>query len=292
MEYLWIYLCIAASFLAALVWGLNGVFRANPVRLGFYRSLYVSLLLSPVLLFVEFPKNNMFYIGFFLIGLFGIVCDIIIFKVVKDYKGSGPTRILNLRVPITIVIGWLVFPESWDIISSQGVISELIVIACLSVTLGALFFMTKNPIATKVLYLMIVPIVTVVGIDLFSKILLSTDDISIGATFLSTWLVSFGMLVGSVIVAKYTSTSLYDTKSKEPILKYSFYIMLSWLVLMSCKQLAMLYVPNPGYYSLFVGLSCLWIMLYHKIKKEKDDSSPIAGLLLVISASVLIVLVS
>ena len=290
MEYLWIYLCIAASFLAALAWGLNGIFKANPVRLAVYRSFYVTLILSPLLFFVDLPKDKMFYIGFFLIGVIGIIADIIIFKVVKDYKGSGPTRVLNLRVPLTIVIGWFIFPESWIVIAGQGLLVEILVMLCLAITLGSLFFMTKNPIATKVLYFMLAPIIIVVGIDLFTKVLLSGEGLSVAHTFVSTWLVALGMLVSSLVVAKVTKTKLYD--SSEPILKYSFYIMLSWLSLMSCKQLAMLYIPNPGYYSLFVGLSCLWIMLYHKIKKEKDESSPIAGLLLVASASVLIIMVS
>ncbi len=290
MEYIWIYLCIAASFLAALTWGLNGIFRANPVRLAVYRSFYVTLMLSPLLFFVELPEDKMFYIGFFLIGVIGIIVDIIIFKVVKDYKGSGPTRVLNLRVPLTIVIGWFIFPESWSVIASQSLLVELLVILCLAITLGSLFFMTKNPIAAKVLYLMLAPIIIVVCTDLFTKVLLSGEGLSISHTFVSTWIVALGMLVSSLFVAKFTKTKLYDTS--EPIFKYSFYIMLSWLSLMSCKQLAMFYIENPGYYSLFVGLSCLWIMLYHKIKKEKDESSPIAGLLLLVSASILIVIVS
>tara|TARA_Y100001960_G_C14772361_1_gene880891 strand:- start:2643 stop:3515 length:873 start_codon:yes stop_codon:yes gene_type:complete len=290
MEYLWIYLCVGASFFAALAWGLNGVFKAHPVRLGFYRSLFVTILLSPVLLIVDLPKDASFYWGFALVGVFGVLADMLFFNVVKHYKGSGPTRVLNLRVPLTVIAGWVLFPGSWDVVSSQGLTIELAIIGCLLVSLGALFFMTKNPVATKVLYLMAGPIAIYVSIDLLTKWLFTGKDLATSATILSIWVVALAMLVTAYFSALVTKTPLVDKNEKT--IKFSFIIMLSWLGVMVCKQLAMFYIPNPGYYALFIGLSCLWIMAYHKIKREKDESSPLAGMLLLLATIILTLIVS
>ncbi|MCP4355481.1 MAG: hypothetical protein GY793_07600 [Proteobacteria bacterium] len=289
MENSWIYFCLFASLFFALSWGLNGVFKVNAFRLSFWRGVIVSIILAPSLFFVDLPDNLIFYLGFLGLGFIGYIADTIVFHTVKIYKGSGPTRFMNLRIPISLILGWILFPTSWYAIVNHGVLFTSLVIISIVIATLSLFFMTQNPIAKKMVLLMSFPLVIFITIDFMTKYLFGIEG-TLGLTIVSIFFMSSGMLFCSVIGIILSKTPIID--KNENTVRYSSYIALSWIGLMVCKQIVMLYASNPGYYSLFVSSSFLWIMLYHKLKKEKDELSPVAGLILFICTVVLISLIN
>lgn len=274
----WILFCIVASFLAAISFGINAHFKANGILLSFWRSVFTTLALLPFAFFVKWPENPYFYIFAALTATIGVVGDMFMYKAVREH-GSGPClRLLNLRIPLGITLGWIIFPASWFALGQSpyiftGVMWSIILCGV------SLFYMQKNALGKASAVAMLLPVILYVFADILQKesILYSPDASGIFA-FL------FVMCFVMTIVSGLTCL-LYKKAWLEPkIFKHSLWVSCFWLALVAVKTAALIGIPNPGYYSIFIGLAAVWAMLFNRWRKIPDNANPTAGVFLLVGA--------
>lgn len=282
----WLLFCIIASFLASVAFGINAHLKANPFLLSFWRSLITTLALLPVVFFLEWPKETGFYVFTALTATFGIIADMFMYKAARDH-GSGPSlRLLNLRIPLGVFIGWVLFPASWFVLWGQPYIL-LGVFFALLVCMFALFFMQKNPLGKSVIWAMLPPVVLFVGADMFQK-----EGILYSPNLSGIYVFLFFLCLVMTFVSAIPCFWIKKTFIEPKIVKNGFIVSGIWLLLVAVKTAALIGIPNPGYYSIFVGLSAVWAMAYNKWKNIPDKASPVAGMFLVFGAIFLAYLIS
>lgn len=282
----WLLFCIVASFLASVAFGINAHFKANGILLSFWRSVFTTVALLPMVFFLKWPENISFYIFTALTATIGIISDMFMYKAAKDH-GSGPClRLLNLRIPLGVLIGWVLFPASWLVLWQQPVLLFGVLLA-VTFCVIALFFMQKNPVGKVVIFAMLTPVTLYVMTDMLQKeaILFSPD---LSGIYVFLFVMCAVMTVVSAIPCFFITKTFIEPK----ILKHGAIVSCIWLLLVAVKTAALIGIPNPGYFSIFIGLSAVWAMLYNKWKKIPDHASPVAGIFLVLGAVILAYLVS
>jgi hypothetical protein len=282
----WLLFCIVASFLASLSFGINAHFKANGILLSFWRSAITTLVLLPIIFFVEWPQNPYFYVFAGLTATVGVVSDMFMYKAVSEH-GSGPClRLLNLRIPLGVVLGWIIFPASWFALGQSPYIFTGVMWAIILCGLS-LFYMQKSALGKAATMVMLLPVTLYVITDILQKqsILYNPDPAGI---LMFLFFMCFVMLIVSALVCLF-----YKKTWIEPhIFKHAAWVSGIWLTLVAVKTAAMIGIPNPGYFSVFIGLSAVWAMLYNKWRQIPDHANPIAGGCLVLGAVLLAYFVS
>lgn len=287
MADLWLFFTLLASVLIAISFSINGRFKADPVLLVFWRSLFPAVLLLPTFMFFEWPSQYQFYVSAVVVGFIGFGADALVYRSAKNYGGSGTTRLLNMRIPIGVAIGFILFPESWYSLVNKDWYIALGVIVAVAICFFSLLRMNRNAVSQQIVKTMIPPVILYGLCDAFQKLgvleVNSYIDIVMYVCLLS---VSMSFFSGAFVLI------LGRRRFLEPhILKYGAYLSVAWILLVLVKSMALVGMPNSGYYGVFTGLSALWVTLHHKLFKISDDTNPFAGLSLMVGVMLLALLV-
>lgn len=282
----WLLFCIVASFLASIAFGINAHLKANPFLLSFWRSFITTTALLPCVFFLDWPENPMFYVFAALTAVFGIFGDMFMYKAAKEH-GSGPAlRLLNLRIPLGVSMGWVLFPASWWVLWGQPTLLIGVSVS-LIVCMVSLFYMQKNPLGKSAILAMLPPVVFFVIADMFQK-----ESILYNPNLSGIYVFLFFMCLVMTFISAVPCLLIKKSFFEAKIIKNSFIVSVIWLLLVAVKTAALIGIPNPGYYSIFIGLAAVWAMAFNKWKGIPDKASPVAGMLLVVGAILLAYLVS
>ncbi len=293
---------IITSLMASVLWAysvvINGKLQVNAIRLGFWRSLFgfvasASVLLVMRIVFEESIPiiNKQIMLRFTLVGILCGSGDLLLYHVVKVFKGDGPLRILNLKAPTSMLIGWCFISSSRDGIVLLGPDYVALSLTALVIALISLFFVMKNPIATKMAWITLIPVILYAAGENVSKSAFVQDN-SAESIVLSIVIFNLTALVISFVAAVFAKVPLIDRE--EDTVKKSMTITFWWLICVFLLQISLASsgVSNAGYVSLLISFACLWAMGYNKIKGIKDEMSPVAGMGLLASTAIIIFIAS
>ena len=286
---LWVVFALISSVFFALAFSINGRFKADGLLIAFWRSFIVAVVLTPVLFVFELPKSPLFYFSVLAVGVVGAVADILSYRSAKIHGAGGTTRMMNLRVPVGVALGFVVFPSSWLLLQGKGFFSIAFAILSLLVCMVALVLMNKKPVSRAVFNTMIWPVLLYCVADIFHKLGV-VQEVSLLNTLifvvLMAWVMTLTIGIIGVLMRK------RGWFSAPNIIKHGGVLAGIWLCLVFVKGLALIGMPNPGYFPIFAGLSTLWVTVHHKVFNIPDHTSPVAGLFLMLGAMSLAYFVS
>ncbi len=284
---LWAILAILFSFCYASFAVLNHYFKLDGARLQLWRSVVWFLWLAPVMFFVKWPSNYLFYVIIVGISLAMAVSSIVRFNLAAKRNG----RVASMFQPVqafAAFFGWmLVRPEQW-----QGYIDEpwrlTVVILCLFVMSYALFSMRKNDVGWQG-FLIIAPIGILHAVcDVFTKIAMSMDTHIFDMSMVFGFILAVVGAIGAVIPILISKKERAKVWLPPKMLLGSFVIGTVGALGAFFAILSIALAPNPAYFVAISMLAPVWILFYHKLYHISDDASPVAGTIMVFSAIALV----
>jgi hypothetical protein len=273
-------LCAQAAFIEA-----NRKLKCDGFRLNFWASVFATLYLVSLVGFMAWPVNKIFYIVAFIAAAASSVGGVVQFYMSAKHNG----RIVSMYMPVkafAMFALWLIIdPAIIQHYISHPVETILILLAFI-VSIISLVAMRKNDIGWHA-FLIVAPLGALFAAsNILTKIVFEGDTIISGVlcfNFLFYVFMTLQML--PVVIARKTPEKpLFD---KRLIGSSAFIGLLSVLAFIGIIG-GIVSAPNPAYVSVIQMMAPALIMGYHKCCGIKDDTSPVAGLGLVLSAVILI----
>jgi hypothetical protein len=165
------------------------------------------------------------------------------------------------------------------------------ILACLLVIGMALMNFRRNDASWET-FIAVLPIVGIYGaFDIFSRLGMPQN-----VDFLSHFVVFMCILSLSSFLASVCFLP-WRPKPELPLMHPKLVRAAGWAAIggvtnQTCFFAALLLGPSPAYVSMIVLLTPVWLLVYHRIAKIKDDANPYAGTIIVLAAMVLMYLVA
>ena len=267
----------------------NRYFKMEGMRLNFFRVLGIALLLSPSALILDFPPPSMFYVAAVLSGTAIAVVPAI--KMTLSAHKMGRVTTLSLPVETFVAFGlWLMVDAALREYMLGDIWRIPTVLISLALVAVSMFVMRQNDASWRT-FLIVAPLGVLSALSaVFAKYVLppsqSMDDIIAFMLCADIWAV----LMGACFLALRKDFGTKRDKLCPPgMLKAAIFYSMLGLCGQSVFFTSIQYTPNPAYIVAIIMLSPVWIMLWHKMTGTKDDANPLAGLVMVLAAVLLII---
>jgi hypothetical protein len=278
---------------------INQQLKARPSVMMVWRGSILAVFASPLMFFVDAPTNPKVYLISISMGFLMAYLDNRMFTSAAKYGAGVTSRIFPISMIISFVLWLLINPNDFEVLKGEPY-KMVGILSCLSVALGAIFFMRKDPI-TKEAILFLLPTVFVISfVDVMNKSLMVLIEYK--AIIYHICLASFvaGLLNFVVYLKENRSLDMEKENKGIPMetlfsknsVKAGGLAVLLVFIVMLFKGYSMQHTPNPAYVSAIGYTSPLLILAFNKIKGIKDEASVKAGLVLVASIICMVILVS
>lgn len=286
---MWILLSLVAAISGALCVLLTEHYKQPTVPRLFWLRLMLLICVLPAAPFIDWPTSPIFYASVAALAVLVCIMDIFYFKAARDYGAGVTTRIEPLSVLLAFVLWTLITPSVLAGYMAQWHIA-LGIIACL---LSAVWFslqLRHCEVSRAALQLMLPAVVMIAFVTLLGKV--AVDH----TTSLIDGLLAFLIFQAALIVPFYGALCLIFP-ARFQTLRPNKSLLLSAGLMMLCtgthivtKNTAYLMVPNPAYVTVLGLTSPLFVLGVYKAMGRPSQESLWAGLGIVISAFILIVL--
>ena len=283
---LWFAFALLHSVFQAVFNELNRSFKIDSWQLNFLHCAFSMVLLLPVLLFgMPSISSTLFAAALVIASILTIGCQSQIYMAAKHNGRVGSMwRPISIFVAFVLWIGF--FPETAKEYMEDPLALNLILIS-FALIIFSIVLIRRNDIGWRA-FLIMAPIGVLYGlIPVISKYVLDPDQAFIQVLSFSL-LVYFFMFVFSsaALVAKGKfDRTLFSASNVKIGLAISAASVLAYIFIV----LSVVWSPNPSFPSVVGSLSPVWIMVYHHFIGVKDDASPIAGLVMIISSILLVI---
>lgn len=286
---MWLILALMFSMASAVFSGINRSYKLEGFRLNFYRMAWSFLLLSPLILLLEWPKPSFFYAAAMLHGMAMVIGSAVVLNMASRHNGRIATMFIPVQIFVAFMLWLAVSPDMWAQYLLQP--ANLIYIALPFALMTYCLFNMRKVDASFALFLQIAPIgVMYAFADLFAK--LTMGDTGIMTTFIYLYVV-FG--TGLLCATPFLFIPTLRIKPEEPLLmpnmlRAGFLLALAGMAGFGFFLFALRLSPNPAYVTAIGTMTPVWIMLYHKYHGIPDEGDTRTALLMVVSAIMLVLL--
>ena len=283
----WVFYAGLLSFVAVFFAEANRHFKMEGHRLNFW-SLVVSLIiLIPVSLLIKWPAPSVFYPAAILAGTVMAVSTAVRLTLSANKLGRVSTLYLPVEAIFSFVLWFFMDAIFRNNLLSSPVDLSLIIVAFSLVTLS-LAMMRQNDVCWDT-FLIVAPLGFLHGLSgVFSKYVVPPE-----AT-METIMAFIVCLYIFSVVSSACFLGLRGKKGKKgPLLPpgmmkaavaFGVVGLMGRIFFLQAIKVA----PNPGYVVAIAMLAPVWIMIYHKAFKLKDDANPLAGIVMVMAAMLLV----
>jgi hypothetical protein len=291
---LWLWLALASSVISAQNTEMNRRAKQEGFRLNLWRMGLASCFWLPLAVMHDsWPSLNEDFLFYF--AAVGSGMGLIIgFTITNDLAMKHNSRVAVLHMPLKalfVFLMWALFmPEARaDYFSNPE--KTIGILACLFVIGLALMNFRRNDASWET-FIAVLPIVGIYGaFDIFSRL-----GMPHGGDFLAHFIVFMCVMSASSFVASLCFLP-WRPKPELPLMHPKLVRAAGWAAIggvmnQTCFFAALLLGPSPAYVSMIVLLTPVWLLVYHRIAKIKDDASPYAGTVIVLAAMVLMYLVA
>tara|TARA_Y100001936_G_C15968991_1_gene609989 strand:+ start:87 stop:959 length:873 start_codon:yes stop_codon:yes gene_type:complete len=285
---LWVLLSIFASWALIVQIQINQKHKYSGIILNNYRSLFSTGLLVPFIPFMEFPQDVTFYLVCFLTAAISVVCMTVQYNLAAKKNG----RVANLHQPLVIFltfIAWLIIDQSQLEFFKDNWINSFLVVLSFLVLFVSIQHIRKNDIGWEALKA-VIPIALLYSVLVIaSKLILETGQNAIAISLCFVFVSNFMMclMIYPLIKSRfYKETEKVDVNRTFMISTFgvAFFHTVSWILI----SLAFILAPNAAYPVAITSLCPVWFMIYYWVTKQKDDASPVAGLVMACGATLLV----
>ncbi len=288
-----VYALISSGFLSCFFL-INQYFKVSGKSIVFWSRLFCFLALLPFFLNGMFtlPDSSLFYLLCFSVGLLATYGDIKFLNLSVKYGGGLVSRLSPVLVLISFSIWVVIDPNS--ILKYQD--QPIIILSIFIALMGCLFFSLKlnKCNITKSAFLSLLPALIALAITgPLNKHAMDISDLNSGVfsyILLQSIFMVFVLLVSDMVSSKKEifNVKIFDFNN----LKIGFLMMIILAGIGISKNYSMSFTDNPGYVNAVMLLSPIWISIFYKAIKHKEESDVKSAMGIVFSVMILILATS
>ena len=265
----------------------NRSFRADGLRLNFWRSVISAAMLLPAIPFMTWPMPSPFYAAALMRGVIIMVGLMVMFDLAAKHSG----RVASLHQPVNMLTGFFVWllvePTAFGALIADP-IKATGIIAALGGMMLAIQFLRQNDSSWQA-FLKVAPVgvMFAIGIGVFGKY--TMQDAPNVASLLLTYVFISEVLTAVLAAGVIASRGQFNKRDLRPPKMFVAATCSAAFFLGNdiCTLLGIVLAPNPSYAIVIKMLCPVWIMVWHSMKGHKDDANPLVGFTMMGSAMLL-----
>ncbi len=279
MDNFWPVFAFAGSIISALSLILNQHAQLSGRLLVLLSRALLVLLCLPIVQSIAWPREPLFYGVMLVSSILVFYADRKLLDIIATYNSGTVSRLMPLTRLVTFV--------GWAILTPMTFVSYFdnpyIGIGIIASFLGSLYFgmRLKQCDVSKDIVRKFTPVIAAYGVvDILNKIAMSHSDYHQGV-----WYYIFIQSIMIVVMAVFFLPRWIKRKhiTKADVLNQktgiiSIGIALTWLGTMVCRNYAITLASNPAFAVTIVMLAPVWIVVYNRLIRFKDESDILSGL--------------
>lgn len=292
----WYVTAIAFSLFLAMRSDVNRRYKLDGLRLIFWQSLFVTVLLTPFAFMLEWPAYGTL---FYPIAVITSILVMMGMTIKNNLSAQHNGRVANLEMPIktfVLFFFWMLIDENILKYYTENPAEMAGAVSMLLIASYALNKMRKGDVGWHV-FVQIVPLTLIASVgDALTKYALDfAENDPWPFIFVFIYITQLGSfaLAGFIIYfrPKFAKHGEVVPKLIVPnMIKASAIIGVLTLLMLITFYHALYASPNPAYVGALGMLTPIWLLVYHKLKGIPDDANPVMGAIMVLSALGLILI--
>jgi hypothetical protein len=286
----WVWLSAGSAVTAAVMPILHEKIRAERLSMLFWLRIVMLLVALPVLFFVGWPTQPVFYVATFVTAFIWAYADLSSFRATEEFGAGSITRLIPLNVLVTFIMWIVIDPDILD----QYLATPWKSLGIFGATCGAVYFamgMQKSPVSRHAIRAL-GPVILMSGMGVvFAKIALDSTDIHSGVFGYMVVQAFFMILIFGALEAVWHPVPRAVFAGRVAI-QTGFLMGLNSVVHLIFKSYGYQLVDNPAYISVLILTTPLWVLLYYRVVKKQNVGNVKAGLAVVACAAALVWCVS
>ena len=293
MEF-WIVFALITAFAQAAVPLINEYFKVRSIHLLFWMRVMTSIALLPVVLFVPWPDNPLFYVFTLASALIFAYADIIYVGLAATIGAGVVSRIEPLSVGLTFLLWLVVAPMMISDYLDQPLRGGGIIFAFV----GSLYFALRlqNCTLSREALRRLLPMIILVAFGVVSAKMAMDSSPTFSGVIYYALIQSVFVLVVYILALNIKPLAIrfeglghsISLKDKRVLLA-GFCMGVNWMIGVPSKQYAFSLVENPAYVTLIALTSPLWVLAVYRLVGRREEADVKSGLGLVICAAALVV---
>lgn len=286
---IWIPLSIIVSLARAGNRLSNQYFKLPGIFLIVANKFLLLLYTLPFVFFIEWPSDPLFYILLLIQAPIAVYQDKKNFEMTAKHGAGIVTRIEPLGI-VLLFFAWMVVSPSLFSENLENPWRFAGIILTLSAISYFAMRLRKCEINFTVFKEMIPLIIGVTCISMLGKAIIDTAE-SADAVVIYIFFQSFIMIAIALLFNKKTKNVGKDVFLNFGNWRKAAFLSLIMLVGIGGRILAFRYVENPAYVSAIILMAPVWIVMFYKFVKHKEEGDVKSGFGIVASAIILTLLV-
>jgi|TARA_Y100001960_G_scaffold188791_1_gene197966 hypothetical protein len=290
----WFLLPLISSFIvAALTIIVQNNKQIPPVLIFAGKSLFLSLMLFPVLPFINIPTEPIFFIAILIIAACNSIGGTIVYSANHKYGGGLTTRILPLTTIITIFAFFVVFPDTATKLFDAGSMGFLF-IASIFIMCASIYFMSKAETSFQAVMYILPSCFLYAFSNVIQKLMIDQTELVGGIiAFLC-----FANLAQGIICLAFSELKNKRKKVAKATFKFKKRYLIPLIGVALCSLgsavlglVAVKMMANPGIALLIARAAPIWVYIYNvKTGEEKLDGKVIPSFVFLAFATITILL--
>lgn len=258
--------------------------KINGYVLGIWRGFGVAFISLPLIFMTPFEWDLPFFAVLIIQGIMIGYYDSSIFFSSARYGAAGTSRILVFSILISMFLWWATHPAEFLSVWQNkpafiGILLSVAGIVCSYIT------MIKTPLTKQLIRYMMPTVVIWSLMSTLNQWIMQKHNLYEGLIyylFYATLVSGFYNLYFYIKTVKPTKKQAIHEIFTFKVRHIGVIITLFSSLLIVSKSIALNAAPNTGYVNALSLTSPLWIMLYNHLLRHKDDTSPKAGIMMLI----------
>lgn len=277
-----IYALIASVMMAGFI-HMNHVLKLDGVVLTWLRSILGVVIFAPVFFLLPLPSSPHFYALAVVSAFIGAMADVLIYNTARKFGSRITSTYLPIKIWVAFMV-WGVVDPSFFTTALQNPLNLSVTILCFVLCSIAAVLVRRNDFSARAL-----PVLFVIGIMLGAADVLGKnsmvvfDGLSIALVFLAIIMVVNLLATTFILLAtKPAQMKVLFSKQGVVAMLVAGSVFAGWL---TSFIFALHLAPNPAYVGVATLLAVVWLMVYHKIRKSKEEGSTLAAIMFAVGAA-------
>ena len=291
----WVSFSLLASVLEAVMIQINHHLQLRPSLVILLRSVFTLVIVAPFVAQIIWPSHGLFYVYFFAATFFVFAGDIILYEAARQHGGRLTTLFMPVKI-ITAFLLWAAIDRVFLMDFFQTPLTSTGVLLFLLLSVYAIFSLRRCeaswPAFKKVFWVAI----SYTLLDVFIKLGMEKTSFLDTALLFVFIRAMIGVPIALLMLRFQQENGVLESWRGISTNKRSF-LLAAGLLLGGFSaantfsiNMAVGLSPNPGYISVLLLLSVVWLSVYNRVRGFDDRASVKNIALLLVSAVGLILL--
>ena len=286
----WVTYAVFTSVLLSVFLTVNQYYKLSGKSLMFWARLIGLIGFIPIIIFgdVTLPTNPTFYIVVFITSLLSIYGDIKCLNASAEHGGGVVARLAPTVTLITFLM-WIVYDPSSILVYLDN---PLILIAIILSLTGCVYFSSKlnKCEITKSVFIALFPALIALALtSVLNKYAMDITDLHSGV-FVYILLQNFYIVLTILVMDLFSKKKEIINKNifNKKLLIAGTIVSVTLMTASTMKNYSMAFIDNPAYFAAVLLLSPVYISIFYKFTKFKEETDVKSGMGIVFCILILI----